>query len=202
LQQQMFRRLHPEIEAALLRMAVPLVACDSLLAQIIEQDERGYLCLSKAGSVVELNARASVLLRGYVRAACIEDGRGWLDRFIARMLAETAGRRTWQLERPDGRASLGIRAHRLLKDVHAVPEPLTLVELQETEATCSELRWGDVHLSAKQREVACQLVMTGRSQKEMAAELRIAVRTLYKHVDHVYRAYRVRSRSELVARLR
>jgi DNA-binding CsgD family transcriptional regulator len=201
-QREMFRRLQPEIDAALSRMAVPLVASEPILAQIVEETELGYLCLSPSGGVVELNARAHDLVRGYLQAARIEAGRGWLDRCAARMLAETANGRRWHLQRPDGRATMEARAHALPKGAHAVVEPVTLVVLREMVVADEEPHLGALRLTPMQRKVAHQLVTTGRSYKEIAAALGIADGTLNKHIEHVYRAVRVQSRPELIARLR
>ena len=200
-ERELFRLLQPDVDAALSRMDVPLVASEPILAQIMEESHLGYLCTSRAGTIVELNARAHELASAYSSSARTEGGRGWLGRFADRMREETTHGRTWHLERPDGHASLTIRAHHLQKGVHAVTEPLTLFLLREDRPVPLP-EWATGELSPRQRDVARQLATTGHSYKEIALSLGIAEGTLRKHVEQVYRAFDVRSRAELVTRLR
>lgn len=202
-QHEVFGLLQPEIDAALSRMAVPLVAFVPILAQIVEETELGYLCLSQSGGVRELNARAPELARAYLPAARIEGDRGWLQRFAGRTLEETSRGRPWHLVRPDHRGRLEIRAHRLPAGVQGLAEPVTLLVLRESGAPAGEGSQPRAErLTPRQQEVVRQLVMTGRSRKQIAADLGIAYGTLHKHVEHVYSAYGVQSRSELITRLR
>jgi DNA-binding CsgD family transcriptional regulator len=56
-----------------------------------------------------------------------------------------------------------------------------------------------VHLSPRQRETLEQL-LAGRSIKEAADALRLSINTVAEYVEGVYRAFGVRSRSELLSR--
>lgn len=199
---EIFRRLQPEIDAALSRMDVPLIASEPILSQIVEERELGYLCASPSGSVVELNARAQELAHAYAPAVRVEKGRAWLERFVQRLIAETGQQRTLEIPRPDGGATLSVSAHRLSRGVHAVTEPLTLVLLREETAALSLPAPLTRTLTRRQLDVAQQLATTGRSYKEIAEHLGISQGTIRKHVEQVYRTLGVRSRPELLARLR
>lgn len=201
-QREVLRMLQPEIDAALARMAVPLVAAEPMLAQIVEEDELGYMCLSPSGGVIELNARAQELARMYLRAARLDAGRGWLARLAGQLLAETAVDRRCHLTRPDRRARLEIGAHRVPGGVHGMSHPVTLLVLREIEAAGAEPRWADVGLTPRQQQVARLLVTTSHGYKQIAAELDVAEGTVRKHVERVYRAYGVQSRTELIERTR
>jgi DNA-binding CsgD family transcriptional regulator len=191
---ELFRVIHPVIEAALSRMALPLVAREPIFTQVLEEDRIGYLCLSNSRAIVELNERAHELAYQCSHAARVEDGRGWLARFVERVLRETEGGREWSLRHDDG-ARVEIRVYRLDKEFHAVGQDLTLVKLSETEPP---LRLPASGLSTRQREVTHLLRTTGLSYKQIAAYLDIAEGTLRKHVERVYRHFGVHSRAELV----
>jgi DNA-binding CsgD family transcriptional regulator len=57
-------------------------------------------------------------------------------------------------------------------------------------------RSGRLELTATERRVA-QLVASGRTNREVAAELYMGLRTVEAHLSHAYRKVGVRSRSEL-----
>lgn len=194
----LFQRLQPAVQAALARIDVPLIAAEPIFAQILGERRTGYLCLSRGGSIVELNERAHDLVARYLSAAKVEPGRGSLDRFVQRVLDATSGGRSVRLSRPDGAAQLEITAHRLAKEVHSVGEDLTLLMLGESETEPSPA----LHLTARQVEVAQLLAKTDLGYKQIADRLGIAEGTLRKHVEKVYRAYDVRSRVGLAVKVR
>ncbi|HWN67095.1 MAG TPA: LuxR C-terminal-related transcriptional regulator [Haliangium sp.] len=189
-QREIFRRLHPMIEAALARMALPLVAREPFHMQVLEEDRIGYLCLSNTGAVIELNERAHVLARQYSRVAHVEGGRGWLARFAEQVLMQTRGRRAWSLRHDNG-ARVEIRVYRVSKEYYPVGQDLVLVELHEVALACDGL-------TPRECEIAHFLVLTGLSQKQIADKLGISEGTLRKHAQSIFDCFGVHSRPELI----
>lgn len=214
----LFRLVQPAVAAALARIDVPLIAAEPIFAQILGERRTGYLCLSRALTVVELNERAHDLVVAYADAAGVLLGRGSLDRFVQRALAGTAEGRAMRLTRRDGAAMLDVTTHHLAKEVHSIGEDLTLVMLNEIEIAIdpragapprarSHKRREDRPspprgLTERQRDVARLLALTDGSYKQIAAELRISEGTLRKHVERVYRMYSVTSRAALTMKYR
>jgi DNA-binding CsgD family transcriptional regulator len=189
-QSEILRRLHPMIEAALARMALPFVAREPFHMQILEEDRIGYMCLSNTGRVIELNERAHVLARQYSRAARVEGGRGWLARFAEQVWMKTRGRRTWSI-REDNGARVEIRVYRVAKEYHPVAQDLLMVELHEIALACDGL-------TPRECEIAHYLVLTGLSQKQIADKLGINEGTLRKHIQSIFECFGVHSRPELI----
>jgi GAF domain-containing protein len=46
-----------------------------------------------------------------------------------------------------------------------------------------------------------ELLLTGKNEKEIAADLRLSARTVHKYIENIYRLLRVNSRAELMARM-
>jgi DNA-binding NarL/FixJ family response regulator len=44
-----------------------------------------------------------------------------------------------------------------------------------------------------------ELLLSGRSEKEIATALQVSPRTVHKYVEQIYRAFEVSSRAELMA---
>jgi DNA-binding NarL/FixJ family response regulator len=195
---EMFRQLRPVIDAALSRMAVPLIAHQSIAAQITEERQHGYLCVSSKRAVVEINDRARTLLTRYCRPTSAGASGGWLDRFVEQALRETAGNRSWHLVHPDNRGRVEISAHWLAKEVHAIGQDVTLLMLEETEMAASRLDRLFEGLSPRRREAAHLLLTTGLRKWEMADRMGISEGTVRKHVDEVFQFFDVHSRAELV----
>lgn len=61
--------------------------------------------------------------------------------------------------------------------------------------------WGESwqSMTAREREVATYLASSGLKQSEIADEMGIALGTLRKHSERVYRSLGVHSRAELMA---
>jgi DNA-binding CsgD family transcriptional regulator len=74
-----------------------------------------------------------------------------------------------------------------------------LVELIHEELSRDWLYQREPRLSPRQREVL-ELLRAGASEKEVAAALEVSTHTVHDHVKALHRAYRVRSRGELMAR--
>lgn len=191
--------LRPFIHDAQSRIGVPLIASQSILAQIVNEQSIGFMCVARTGRIVEVNQRMHALAIRYLRAARTEGGRGALARFADRARAETAGGRTWQLRAEDGSAVAEVSAHRLAKESHSIGDDVVLLMMKELvlspAASAGEL-------TDRQQEIAKLLVGTGLSYKQIADRLGISEGTVRKHVEHVYRSAGVHSRAELAIKLR
>ncbi|WP_437769010.1 hypothetical protein WME77_19220 [Sorangium sp. So ce764] len=124
-------QLQPAVHAALDRLRVPLVASQSILAQIVEEQTIGFMCLSKSRAIVEVNERLHALVTRFLHAAHVEDERGALTQFVGRVLDETRGQRIWCLKHEDGSTQVNISTHHLAKESHSIGEDLQLVMMQE-----------------------------------------------------------------------
>jgi DNA-binding CsgD family transcriptional regulator len=206
-QREIFRRIHPMIEAALARMALPILPGQPVFAHFLEERRIGCLCLSSSRAILELNERARELAPRYARAARVEPGhRGWLDRFAERVSIEAQRGRRWHLLRDDHRASVEISSLWLAKETYLLAQDVILVmieetEIQETEPAPSPVRPSYEGLTRRQSEVAHLLVNTGMRAKQIAAYLDIAERTVGKHVEAIYERLGVNSRAELIERM-
>lgn len=77
---------------------------------------------------------------------------------------------------------------------------LTIVDLLHDELQRDFAIVDGPRLGPRARSVLA-LLETGASEKEIAADLGLSVHTTHDHVKAIYRAYRVRARPELMARL-
>lgn len=200
-QRRLLARLQPDVQAALDRLRVPLIASQSILAQIVDEETAGFLCVTRERRVIELNQRASTLIARHLAAARIERGRKVHADFVARALEQTSGGRTWRVTDVDG-SGLRVNTHWLAKESHAIREDLHLIMIRDLAAVPSARSLEDAGLTKRQMEIARLLCTTGLSYKECAAQLGIADATMRTHVANVYRRLGVRSRPELVALLR
>jgi DNA-binding CsgD family transcriptional regulator len=199
--QALLESLLPTLEDALGRLRIPLIASEPIFAQVLADEELGYLCSSPSGRVVEFNRRAHVLVERYRRAAHVEGGRGMLERFVAHALRDLKGRRAIHLPGPDGASSLRVAVHWLAKESHATSEDILLLLLQESTPP-PLLSFEHTGLTERQAEIAALLCGSGLSYKQVAARLDIAPGTMRKHAENIFRRLGVCSRSELHARFK
>lgn len=197
-QRHLFRLLQPRVEAALARMEVPLLAHEPMFAQIVEASGYGFLALSPTRAIVELNERAHEIVLRYLEPARVPIGRGALARFVDRAADECKGGRPWRLFRPDLGLAVEIRAHHLVKEMHHAGQDITLLMMSEIEISMPPT---DRALTARQRDVARLLATTSLTYKEIAERLGLAEGTVRKHIENVYRAYDVTSRTALAFKL-
>lgn len=209
-------QLQPGIHAALDRLWVPLVASQSILAQIVEEQTIGFMCLSKSRAIVEVNERLHLLVMRFLRAAHVEDGHGALIRFAERALNETMGQRIWCLKHEDGSTQVNISTHHLAKESHVIGEDLQLVMMQEmllprleknplggvvplvnqTPRLTAALR----ELDDVEQKIVVAMVTTKVPNKQIAIEMGIGFRAFEKRIQriadklsiHVPRGTRVR----------
>ena len=191
--------LRPAIEAAHARLGVPLVASQPILAQIVDELAMGLLCVSRRGTIVEINERMHALVTRYLPVARVEGGRGALGRFAERAMVETGNGRVWQLRRADGAALAEVSGHWLTKEAHALGEDVVLFVMKEI--LLAPVVAGEM-LTERQWEIAGLLAGSGLSYKEIAARMQISEGTVRKHVEHIYRSAGVHSRAELSTKLR
>ncbi|WP_437303829.1 response regulator transcription factor [Sorangium sp. So ce388] len=206
---RLLARLLPAVQEALERIKVPLIPSQSILAQIVDEDTLGFLCVKRALRLVELNQRAHTLITRYLPDVRIEGGRGMLDRFVARAIEQTRGGRTWPVIGAQGSA-IEISTMLLAKEAHAICEDVYLIRIREFAAASAARPLGEsgltpleeTGLTAKQLAVARRLCSTGDSYKQCAHELNIALGTMRTHTQNIYRRLKVQSRAELTARFR
>lgn len=197
--QALLAALNPALHAAALRIGLPLVARAPLLAQIVDEQSLGYVCVTTTGSVLEANRRAHSLVVRYRDAAGITGRARALGDFVTRALEATSGRRSWVLDATRPRSYLDVNAHRLAKETHSLPEDLILLQLKETILPVPSPL---LQLTERQQEIALLLAQSGSSFKQMATQLGISEFTLRKHGENIYRALGIHSRAELSALLR
>lgn len=202
--QALLAALNPAIHAASLRLRLLIVAREPILAQIIEEQSLGYICVSRRGGVLEANRRAHHLVQRYREASGIQGRLRAMADFAERAREGTRGRRTWYLAASHPTSLLQVNAHWLAKETHALPEDVVLLMMNEIIApeAAVEIPPALRRLTSRQREIALLLARTGRSYKQIADQLSISEATARKHGENVHRALGVHSRAELTELLR
>jgi DNA-binding CsgD family transcriptional regulator len=191
--------LQPVIRGALDRMSVPLVASQSILAQVLEDGETGFMCLTKAGALVEANRRMHLIVARYAATARIPAGRGALGEFG--LQAAASAHASWIMAHEDGQSVIEVSVHRLAKEAHAIPTDLLLVMAKERQVD-RRPKAEYPGLTERQAAIAEQMIVTGLSYKQLADRLKISPGTMRKHAENIFRALGVQSRAELCARYR
>lgn len=193
--------LNPAIQAAVLRLELPFVAHRPVVAQILQEQAQGYVCLSPSGTVLESNRRAHELaVRYHTRAGLIGQRRALAD-LAQHALARARRAVPLRIHSSNGLSVLEIYVHHLRKEIHALGEDIMLVAMREWN-TVVTLDVADclASLTKRQREIAIRLgARTGRSYKEIAVDLGLQEGTVRKHAEAIYRALGVHSRHELAA---
>jgi len=96
------------------------------------------------------------------------------------------------VDRPHGAERFGAREVALLKLIHDEIAPLVGVRLATEEHLCRD------GMSKRLRETL-ELLLEGKSEKEVARELDLSVKTVHEYVGMIYKHFRVSSRAELMA---
>src|SRR5262249_24627022 len=120
--QVMLTALHECIQAAVLRIALPLVARESIDEQIRAEQSLGYICLSQRGHVIEANRRACHLVERYKGGAGIQELRGAVEDFAARARKEARVGQPWRLALDGSPLVLHVDVHHLAKERHSLAE--------------------------------------------------------------------------------
>jgi len=97
-----------------------------------------------------------------------------------------------QIDRPHGAEKFGAREVAILKLLHDEIGPLVGVRLSTEEHLCRD------GLSKRLRETL-GLLLDGMSEKEIARELELSVKTVHEYVGMLYKHFQVSSRGELLA---
>jgi DNA-binding CsgD family transcriptional regulator len=192
----------PAVRAAWLRLELPILARVPVLAQIVAEDELGYICLSTGGTLLEANRRAHDLALLYRHPAGLTGRRLLLTELATKARARArAGGRPWVIVHPALGAALEVRVHRLAKETHAIGQDVLLVKLREGPAPALPAGGNAAAVFAKltgrQLDIARLLIRTSLSYKEIAAHVGVKIGTIRKHVEHIYRLFDVHSRAEL-----
>ncbi|MFT3775031.1 MAG: LuxR C-terminal-related transcriptional regulator [Minicystis sp.] len=199
--------LHPAVEAAVLRMELPLIARDPILAQLVAEQTLGYICLSPGGLVLESNRRAHDLATRYDATGGLVGRRQWLSDLAHRARERCAAGGSWRVARHDGGAVLQIHVHRLAREFHALHEDVLLVSMREWSAPPDPDNADPVvralaGLSPRKRQICLLLAREALSYKEIADTLGVSEGTIRKHAEQIYRELGVHSRAELARLLR
>lgn len=199
----MLAELTPALQAALLRMELPLLAREPLCAQIVEEQTIGYVCLSPSGALLETNRRAHELAARYHTRAGLIGQRHALADLAQRARERGPDAGAWRMPGRDGVSMVEIHVHRLMKEVHAVNEDVLLVMMREWSALPSlDLLEALSTLTPRQRQIAFLLARHGMAYKEVAMALGVSEGTVRKHAERIYRLMGVHSRAELARVLR
>lgn len=196
----LLKELTPAIQDAVDRISLPLVASQSLVSQMMDDDEHGFIVVSKSGSLCELNRRAYNLVQLYRQVAKVAKSRRSVADFAALALS-ALGRSTkaWHVSR--GSAILHVRRHVLHARPHNLPEDMTLLMLEERAVAGLGPRFSElpgIKLTRRKLEIAELLVSTGLSYQGIAKRLSISDGTVRTTVHAIYKEYDVNSRDELV----
>ncbi len=202
--QALLGALNPAIRAAVLRLGLLVVAREPILAQIVEEQSLGYICVSARGAVLEANRRAHHLVMRYRNAGGITGRLRAVADFAARARESVSAQRAWYLSAGHPPSLLEVNAHRLAKETHALPEDVVLLVLKEIVLPSAPLDASPalLRLTRRQREIALLLARTGSSYKQIADKLSLSQATLRKHGENIYRTLGVHSRAELAALLK
>jgi len=192
-----------DIRSALDRVSVPLIASESILEQILEEQKSGFICVTpKVPHVVELNQRAYELISAYRERASLKPGLVLVTAF-ARMAMEKCrqGSGVWRIGHANGGQYIMVEAHHLKKERHAISEDMVLITIKEVVPQKHGALEAN-QLTPREVDIAQALSETGDSYKEIAAKFAIKEGTMRKHAQNIYRKFDVHSRWELQTHLR
>lgn len=200
---EMMEALAADVRDAVHRAYLPLVASRSILSQITEEQEIGYICLTRwNGAVLEVNQRAFNLVTKY-HAGGAHRIRSILLDFVDAAQRFTAGGRSWQIAHPAGCSVLEVHVHVLAKETHVLHEDVHLLSMREW-ILPSSLRPHRPETSPildilppRKRQIALLLARSSLSYKQIADRLRISPHTVRTHVQDIYSLLDVGSRPEL-----
>ena len=201
--------LAPDLRNAVFRLNLPFTRGNSIHAQMLDEDEVGFVCLNgRDGEIIEVNQRAyNLALRYRAVAGLRSTGEFSMREFVRRAVTNTRGDKRWQLVHPDGLGRMQVRAYSLLREQFGLAYDLPMLKLEEWtwEPPCVDefVLPPEFHmLTARQYEIAMLLVVEGHVPKQIALELRIAESTVRKHIENIYRKLRVHSKSEAIRKSR
>lgn len=196
------RALAPDIQAAVQRTELPLIAREPLFAQVAAEEALGYVCLSTRGSVLESNRRAHELAARYHEGAAAPRRHALTD-LVTRARALVPGGAALRVHGGDGVSEINVYVHRLRKEVHALGEDIDLLVMREWRPRGEpDPRDSLALLTPRQREIALLLAHEALSTKQIAARLDISQSTVRKHVENIHAILGVHSNPELLRMLK
>lgn len=198
---QVMQLLQPALKRALVGLSLPLVKSQPLLDQILRDRRTGYLLTNADGQVQEMNWRANEVVKQYFWIGPRTNYRSVIESFCSRMIARQHAENRHQYLVPDrGRQHiLDISVHHLPRGLIQRPADSYLFMLTERELPARELNQLALNrLTPRQREIARALCKPEKTAKQIAADFDIALGTVNKHCEDMYRRLCVQSRGELV----
>ncbi len=191
--------LREDIHAALARMNVPLIASQSITAQIMENAHFGYILVSqKTVKCIEMNLHARNLVGKYTQSAKIENDKNVISSFAMRAVFEKHKNGEWIILHNQGRGEIDVTVHELRKEEHAIGEDLWLVMLKETEYPEQSGIFARFMLTPREVEIAVFLLETSMLNKEIADQLGTSPDTVRTQTATIYRKCSVHTRIEFV----
>ena len=167
------------------------------LHHAVEQIPQGLVSVDGRGIIQWATARGRELLDKYFRAR----GKG-LHRLPDLLIRWIRSNKTWLEhadERPGGIAPMRIDQGSRQLRVRMVPEvDHCLLFLEEDSAEVSAEQLAHLGLSRRETEILGWLVR-GKSNPEIATILGISVRTIHKHVEHLYLKLEVENRHAAIS---
>lgn len=200
----MLAALNPAITATLLRLGLPFLETEPILAQIVAERSIGYVCVSRTGTVLEANRRARELVMRYRGAARIDGARAAMEAFAGRARTFAGRGQAWRLHADGPPSVLEVSTHLLAKETHPLPEDVVLLVMNEVLLLhdSRDALLERAKLSPQEKKIALLLADTAGSYKEIAAGLSRSEGTIRTHAERLYRKLGVRSRPELTALLK
>lgn len=201
--------LTPALTEAVVRLNLPFTTGRSIHAQVLEDDDVGFVCLNDDGEIVEVNQRAHDLALRYCENVGLGSSAFSMQAFVDAAVEKTRARKIWRLRHADRQGMMQVRAYRMPRGKFELAQDLPMLKLEEWSLTPEEdddeefLRSPEFRrLTPRQYEIATLLVNQGRAPKQIASDLDISESTVRKHIENMHKALKVRSLGELIARIR
>lgn len=201
--------LAADIYEAIGRLSLPFTVGLSIHAQMLEEEETGFVCLGDGRTdraIIEMNQRAYELACEYRKPAGLEQGRFSMHDFVEKALKKNLRTSAWQLAHPTSRSILQVRAHIMPAKCYGYAQDVRVLKLQEwnlqslgEEAQVFVLPELFRCLTQREREIVTLMLADGLAAQEIAYDLGRKVTTVRKHVENIHRKLEVRSTAELIA---
>ncbi len=149
------------------------------------------------------NPRGRQLIAHYAPRARVVQDQDMERNFSMRAVFETRINPVWQIPDLQKNATLDVHVQLLKQSAEPKSGDWWLIVLREhIESLPMTQVVARNSLTKREREIAWLLVQHGLSAMEIAAQLRISVATVRKHIENVHKKLKVHSTTELVALFR
>jgi DNA-binding CsgD family transcriptional regulator/PAS domain-containing protein len=191
------------------RRLAPELSIGATLKELFETLDMPMVYLDRDGCVLEANGSAQRALahKGHLQSEAtgalkVRLATGWANLAKTLRTLETESAVTLPLVSAQGiPAWFSLRrAHGVLTDRFSTHRAFAVASLRAPQAIDTRAMLGRFGLSAAQTRVA-QLLLAGKSPKEMAAELKVSVATIRTHLSHMYEKTGTHRQSQLIARI-